>query len=340
MATIRDVAKEAGVSVGTVSNVLNDIPCVSDKKVKQVRDAIEKLGYRRNNLASQLRSNVSNTIGLIVPDITNPFYAEIARGVDDEAHRQNYNVFLCNKDRSEKLERELVNSLSAKCVDGIIILKPRISQKLIHKIREERCLLLFDTADAADGDGVLNVDDVSGVRLAAQKIFRYGHRKVGLIYATDGSFSSENRKSAFLNEMRENGIRMPAEYCQKGYFTVEGGMDGFARLMRLPDPPTAVFCINDRMAVGALYQAKNMGLEVPGDVSIVGYDDIPEAKWTSPGLSTVSHPKQILGEICAKKLFAQIAKKNSRITAETEIDLTELQPFFVERVSLGPVWKT
>ena len=101
-------------------------------------------------------------------------------------------------------------------MDGIIILKPRISQKLIHKIREERCLLLFDTADAADGDGVLNVDDVSGVRLAAQKIFRYGHRKVGLIYATDGSFSSENRKSAFLDEMRENGIRMPAEYCQKG----------------------------------------------------------------------------------------------------------------------------
>lgn len=337
MATIRDVAREAGVSVGTVSNVLNDIPCVSEKKVKQVKDAIEKLGYRRNNLASQLRSNVSNTIGLIVPDITNPFYSEIARGVDDEAHRQNYNVFLCNKDRSEKLERELVNSLSAKCVDGIIILKPRISAALVRKIRDERCLLLFDTADGTSGDGVLNVDDVSGARIAAQKILQYGHRKVGLIYESDGSFSSESRKSAFLREMSDNGIPMPGEYCQKGYFTVEGGMDGFARLMRLPDPPTAVFCINDRMAVGALYQAKNMGLEVPGDVSVVGYDDIPEAKWTSPALSTVCHPKQVLGEICAKMLFSQIAKKNNRIFVDENIDLSVLKPFFVERVSLGPV---
>ena len=169
MATIRDVAKEAGVSVGTVSNVLNDIPCVSEKKIKQVKDAIEKLGYRRNSVASQLRSNVSNTIGLIVPDITNPFYSEIARGVDDEARRQDYNVFLCNKDRSEKRERDLVSSLSAKGVDGIIILKPRISEALVRKIREERCLLLFDTADGSSKDGVLNVDDVSGVRLAAQK---------------------------------------------------------------------------------------------------------------------------------------------------------------------------
>ncbi|MCR5161382.1 MAG: LacI family transcriptional regulator [Lachnospiraceae bacterium] len=337
MATIRDVAREAGVSVGTVSNVLNDIPCVSEKKVKQVKDAIEKLGYRRNNLASQLRSNVSNTIGLIVPDITNPFYSEIARGVDDEAHRQNYNVFLCNKDRSEKLERELVNSLSAKCVDGIIILKPRISEKLIRKIREERSLLLFDTADGAPGEGILNVDDVSGIHLVAQKILQYGHRKVGLIYESDGSFSSESRKNAFLREMRDNGIPVPEEYCQKGYFTVEGGMDGFARLMRLPDPPTVVFCINDRMAVGAVYQAKNMGLEVPGDVSVVGYDDIPEAKWTSPALSTVSHPKQVLGEICSKMLFSQIAKKNNRIFVDENIDLSVLKPFFVERVSLGPV---
>ena len=337
MTTIRDVAREAGVSVGTVSNVLNNIPCVSDKKQKQVRDAIEKLGYRRNILASQLRSNVSNTIGLIVPDITNPFYSEIARGVDDEAHRQNYNVFLCNKDRSEKLERELVNSLSAKCVDGIIILKPRISDKLIRKIREERSLLLFDMDEREVQDGILNVDEESGAKLVAQRILQYGHRKVGLIYAEDGSYSSQCRKSAFLSEMEANGVTVPEEYCQKGYFTVEGGMDGFARLMRLPDPPTAVFCINDRMAVGALYQAKNMGLEVPRDVSVVGYDDIPEAKWTSPSLSTVSHPKQVLGEICAKMLFSQIAKKNNRISTDEAIDLSVLKPFFVERVSLGPV---
>ena len=335
MTTIRDVAREAGVSVGTVSNVLNNMPSVSEKKQRQVKAAIEKLGYRRNILASQLRSNVSRTIGLIVPDITNPFYSEIARGVDDEARKRNYTVFLCNKDRSEKVERELINTLSAKCVDGIILLKPHIDGDLIRQIREERSLLLFDGYDGEEQGEMITVDDARGVQDVASRLVSLGHRQIGLIYAYDGSLSSLIRRRAFLEETKRLGVSIPDTYCLEGHFTVEGGMEAFRLLMEETKRPTAVFCTNDRMAIGALHQAREMSLDVPGDVSIIGYDDIPEARWTTPPLTTVSHPKYELGTICARQLFARIANRQGTECVNCDWSAKELIPVFTDRGSLS-----
>ena len=335
MTTIRDVAREAGVSVGTVSNVLNNIPSVSETKQRQVKAAIKKLGYRRNILASQLRSNVSNTIGLIVPDITNPFYSEIARGVDDEARKRNYTMFLCNKDRSERLEKELLNSLSAKCVDGIVLLKPHIGKDLIEKIREERCLVLFDSFAGIEQGECISVDDISGVKDVAARILSLGHRRIGLIYAFDGSTSSLTRRRAFMDETSRLGIEIGKADCAEGHFTVEGGMEAFRQVMTQNNPPTAVFCTNDRMAIGALYQAQEMNLRVPEDVSVVGYDNIPEAKWTTPALTTVSHPKYELGTVCARELFTQIAERRGVPCQNCDWSDRQLSPLFVERGSLG-----
>ena len=308
MPTIQDVAKKAGVSVGTVSNVLNELQSVSEINKKNVNRAILELGYRRNDAASQLRSNISNTIGFIIPDITNPFYPEIMRGVDDTARKEGYNVFLCNKDRSISAEDNAIEAMLRKNVDGIIIMKPRVSQEKVEEIKSNCAVVLIDTDPNLVSCDVVNVSDYEGMTHNVQTAINGGHHRIAFISGLDGTLSSQSRLNAFNDTMAQFNIPERKEYFFNGDFSVECGMEAFKAFMALPEPPTVILTSNDQMAKGAIIMANTMGVKIPDYVSIIGYDDIYDAKWTQPALTTNWHPKYDLGVSAAQLLFKRIAQ--------------------------------
>lgn len=309
MPTIRDVAKATGLSLGTVSNVINGVPTVSEENRKRVNEAIAALGYRRNQAASQLRSNKSNSIGLVIPNITNPFYPEIARGVDDAARKAGFNVFLCNKDRSSEKEEEAIEALLGKNVDGILLFKPRISAAYISKIREQCALVLMDYDQNAGSCDSVNVNDEEGMRYAVKQVLEMGHKRIAFLSGIQDSFSSARRLQAFVGVMREQGITLPEDFIHHGDFTFECGAEFVQQMMKSPEPPTAIMTANDLMALGVVFGALEMGLRVPQDLSVVGYDDIQNIKWNRPSLTTTWHPKYEMGEEAALLLIDQINKR-------------------------------
>lgn len=312
MPTIRDVARMASVSVGTVSNVLNGIKSVSPEKVERVNQAISALGYRRNLMASQLRSNRSRSIGLVIPDITNPFYPAVARGVEDYASSAGYNVFLCNKDRMVEKERMAVDALLSKSVAGILLYKPRLTPEEIREVRNHCALVLIDSEDEVDCDSI-NVDDYSGMVQMVRRVVDAGHRRIAFITGLPDSYSSMRRFSAFNDTMLELDITYPPEYIRHGDYSKMGGMRGAEALMHLPEPPTAIMAANDLMAIGALLWAMEHGVKVPEDLSIIGYDDTENASLVIPRLTTVHQPKYDLGRESATVLINRIAagRKNA-----------------------------
>ena len=336
MVTMKDVAREAGVSLGTVSNVLNNRPFVTEENRNRTWEAIAKLGYRKNTIASQMRSNRSHTVGLIIPDIANPFYADIARGVGDEMHSGDYTVFLCNTDRDARTEQEMIETLRSKGVDGIIIYKPRIAGSVLDEINKETCILLLDADPGKTLCPVINVDDRQGVTEVVSHLLSFGHRHIAMMYAYDGSVSSKVRKDSFLAALKKGGIR-ERDFCMiEGDYSIQSGMDCFARLMEREEPPTAIFATNDMMALGAIYQSTRLGIRIPEDVSLIGYDDIREAKWITPALTTVWHPKYELGTAAARKMKQLIQSRMEETLNET--DKSELMaPRLMVRGSVGHV---
>lgn len=312
MTTIRDVARLAGVSLGTVSNVLNELPTVSEENRERVERAIAQLGYRRNQAASQLRSNRSNAIGLVIPDITNPFYPEVARGVDDAAQKAQYNVFLCNKDRSIQKEEDAIEALLSKNVDGILLFKPRISVEKMKAISEQCALVLLDTEPSCVICDTVNVEDYQGMENAVREVSQQGHRRIAFVAGLQDSYSSSRRLDAYLDTLRRLKLPVIPEYIFQGDYTAKSGREALKRLMTLEQPPTAVMTANDMMALGAIVGAYDMRIRVPVDLSIVGYDDIQNAQWTYPRLTTVWYPKYEMGETAVRLLIERIEAKRKR----------------------------
>lgn len=304
--TIRDVAKLAGVSVGTVSNVLNGVATVSPKNQERVAWAIASLGYRRNQMASQLRSNISRSIGLVIPDITNPFYPEVARGVEDYASGQGFNVFLCNKDRNAQKEQAAVDALLSKNVDGILLYKSRLLTPQIEEIRSHCALVMID-ADQKDFDcDIINVEDYDGMVGAVRTAIELGHRRIAFIAGLSDSFSSMRRLHAYRDSLSLAGLHCPSQYVYPGDFTLTSGIRAAQQFMSLSEPPTAVLAANDMMAIGAMRWALENGVAVPQQLSVVGYDDVMNAQLVLPALTTVSQPKYELGLESARMLFRRI----------------------------------
>ena len=334
MVTIKEVAKRAGVSLGTVSNVINNVSTVSEKKRKIVNAVINELGYMRNNAASQLRSNISNSIGLIIPDITNPFYPAIARGIQDSANKQGYNMFLCNNDRDIEVEKQALHALLGKKVDGIIMLKPRLDYKTINDIQKQCVLVLMDMQPGLADCDIINIDDYGGICCAVQKAYEFGHTKIAFIAGRNDSMSAQCRRQAFRDEIR--GLNLPdsPEYFADGDYSFESGCKCFENFMCLENPPTVIITANDQMAKGVLFRAYETGVRIPEDISVIGYDDIADAQWSIPPLTTVRNPKYEMGQECANLLFKRIReKRNPEYVYNREVIMLKTE--FVMRKSLS-----
>lgn len=298
MANIKDVALEAGVSVGTVSNVLNQKKHVKKEKEERVLAAIEKLGFQYNLTAKTLRTQKSNDIGLILPNIRNPYYPEVARGIEDKAQEKGLSVFLCNTDRNKAKEREYIRSLLAKNIRGLIIVKHQLPDEELLELCQTIPLVLADenphTASRYKISSINN-DDFGGIQAGLKYLQNNGHKKLGFIYGLNDSYSSTCRYRGFIDYCLEHGIEIFDQYIINGNYSMDGGYKAALKILKCAELPTAILAANDLMAIGAMRAFQEKGLNVPEDISIMGYDDINFANIVTPALTTIHQPTYELG---------------------------------------------
>ena len=294
MVTISDVARAARVSETTVSRVLSHSEHAVNAATRQrVLDAIEQLGFRPNAVARSLFSKSTQSVGLIIPDIANPYYAGIARGVEDLASQLGYSVLLCDTDRNPGKELAAVNTLVEKRVEGIIFAGGGSSQDSgLDEVSRAGIAVVLVGKHQMELPSV-RVDNVGGARQAVEHLIRGGHRHIGCIRGPAQSMTSDERWQGFLEGMAEAGLS--TTLAEQGDFRPEGGYEAARALISRLPRPTAIFACNDLMAIGALRLAGEAGLEVPSDLALIGFDDIPISSYVRPPLSTVAVPMYEIG---------------------------------------------
>lgn len=324
MPTMKDVAREAGVSLGTVSNVLNNKDTVLAENRRKVMEAVERLGFRSNMTARTLKTKSSSDIGLIIPNINNPFYPELARGVEDAANESGFTVLLCNDDRDAGKERSYINSLTMKNVCGIILLKPQITLAEVDEISRRMAVILVDVGTPlGSAYNVVNVDDRSGVTKGLKLLYEHGHRNIAFIKGLNDSLSSQDRVGAYTDFLKAKGLPVRKEYIYQGNYNWNGGYEAARHLLALPKPPTAIMAANDLMAIGSMKAAQNMGFDVPGDVSVIGFDNLDLTNLCSPQLTTINQPKYEMGtksvELLMRCLSNGNGAKGEKVILKTEV---------------------
>jgi len=305
--TISDVAREAGVSLMTVSRVINDKEEISPSTRQHVLDVIERLGYRPSGIARGLATKRTGTIGLVVPDISNPFFSDVARGAEDRARIAGYHVFVCNADESQQRELSVLQSLEEKRVDGLVLCSSRLQDDALRAALEHHpAVVLVNRRLVGARAGAIVLADDASAQMATQHLLQSGHRAVGFLAGPLTSYSSWQRAKGYGAALETAGIRYNPDWVRPCSYEVKGGRE--MALTLLVDHPelTALFCYNDLVAVGALQACADLGRRVPDDLAIVGFDDIPMAALVTPALTTCHVPRHDLGDQAMRALLDRI----------------------------------
>lgn len=328
MPTIREVASRAGVSPTTVSHVINNTRFVSAEARQRVLDAMAELNYRPNVLARSLRRGETRTLGLILPDSANPFFAEIARAIEDAAFSAGYNVILGNSENELAKEQVYVDVLVNKQVDGLIFVATGDhSPSLEHLTRNGLPVVVVDRRlSNLEVDTVLT-DNLQGGLSAARYLLNLGHRRIACITGPSNLTPSAERVIGYRRALEEHGLPVEENLIRKGDFHPRSGYHAAVELIRSQPPPTAIFICNDMMAIGALRALSEAGLRVPQDCSLIGFDDIELASFITPPLTTIRQDKAALAEAAVTLLLERIAEPD--LPARTRILPTQL----IERLS-------
>lgn len=308
--TIADVAQEAGVSMMTVSRVINHKDGVSEQTTQRIWEIINQLGYRPSGLARGLASSKTRTLGLVVPDIGNPFFSDIARSLEQRAYANGYNVFLCNTDEEPERELVVLQSLDEKRVDGLVLCSSRLTDAdLIENLARFPAAVLVNR-DLPDRVGCsISVNDELGATIAVEHLLQSGHQAIGYLAGPQASVSGAGRILGYQKAFQNSGANINSDWVR--YCIPNAASAQEATSILLSDHPelTALFCYNDLMAVGALKAAASLGRIVPDDLAVVGFDDIPLAELVTPALTTCRVPRYEMGQNALDLLLAQISNR-------------------------------
>ncbi len=306
MATIKDVAAIAGVSFTTVSHVVNNSRPVSADVRAKVERAIRELNYVPSAVARSLKARSTATIGLVVPNSTNPYFAELARGIEDQCALSGYCVFLCNSDDDPEKQRNYLRVLQEKRIDGLIIASAGDDAVLAQTLADTRePLVVVDRNIEGLPADLVQIDHERGAYLATRHLLELGHAKIGCITGAVSTAVSAMRVHGFIRAMAERGIDIVPGAIAESDFSCMGGYHAAVRLFDSVRP-SAIFAGNDLMGLGALRAAAERGIRVPADCSIIGFDDIELSRYTYPALSTVGQSVRALGEMAAQTLIERI----------------------------------
>ncbi|KLU60603.1 HTH-type transcriptional repressor CytR [Peptococcaceae bacterium CEB3] len=309
MVKMSDVAKRANVSTATVSRVLSKEGYVSEETRNKVLEAIDILGYTPNRLASNFRKSSSHTVLAIIPDITNPFFSEVVKGLEKVAAERGYHVLLGDTGNSLHVERDLMELVREQVADGVILATARVTNEEIEKLG--RGLPIVVACEYFDGISIptVSIDNVVAAREATQYLIDCGHRRIAFISGRFNIVLNRDRIRGYRQALEYNGLHVHEGLIQEGDWTMESGMNAMSRILAMDQLPTAVFAASDEMAVGALKSLKAKGLRVPDDMSVMGFDDISLSEMVEPELSTVQQPKRELGELAIRMLLNIIEGK-------------------------------
>lgn len=311
MVKITDVAKMANVSTATVSRVISNKRNVNSKTRERVLETINQLEYKPNRLASNLRKMSSKTVMVVVPDITNPFFSSILQGFKDVALENGYHVLLGDTGNSLEQERNFINLVKERVVDGVILTTARLPKEEILSVSQEIPVVL--ACEYIDGFDIptVSIDNVSAARQAVEYLISLGHRRIGMITGPLGVILSKDRVKGYYQALNLHEIPIDGVLIQEGNFSVKSGYETMLKLLALEAPPSAVFATNDEMAVGAIKAIKQKGLSVPKDISVIGFDDIPLCELIETELTTIVQPKYDMGYQAMRMMLSIIINKGN-----------------------------
>ncbi|WP_419890751.1 LacI family DNA-binding transcriptional regulator [Paenibacillus xylanexedens] len=326
-ATIYDIAREAGVSIATVSQVINGKGKISEKRRAEIMEIMERLHYQPSAIAAALTGKQTYTLGLLVPDISNPYFAELARAVEDRSRQLGYSVVICSTDNKDERVERYLNLLQQKRVDGMMIgtgidnaeiLSPLLQQSIpVALIARHMPSLSVHT---------VTIDDILGGALAAEHLLELGHTRVAVLSEPSKVSSSQERVRGFRETLIKAGYTLEPNQIRESAADLSSAKKEALLLLGEKDHPTGLFCCNDIQAIGALQAAKELGLRVPEDVSIIGFDNTILASVTSPPLTTVAQPIEELGHRAVDLLIEELKderKEPQKIVLKPELVIRE-----------------
>jgi LacI family transcriptional regulator len=351
MSTIQDVARHAGVSISTVSRVINKTANVDPATEQRVQVAVATLGYRPNLLARSFRRKETQTIGLLVPDNSNPFFAEIARVIEDMGFAEGYSVILCNSDLSQVKQAAYVDVLLAKRVDGLILTSTGLISSTDGLDMMERilaagvpCVVVDRDLEGSPIDQVL-VDNIQGGYMAGEYLTSLGHRQIACLVGPHELTPSAGRSAGFQQALADAGVALSPDAIVRGNGRFDGGELAARTLLDSGVPFTAMFTFNDAMAIGAIGTLRRAGIGVPEEVSVIGFDNTPLANAMFPTLTTIAQPIVEMGRRSVRLLLDRIADRDapiSRVVLPTTLVKREscgmLTNIVKATVSPGPIW--
>jgi LacI family transcriptional regulator len=309
MATIKDVAARAGVSFTTVSHVVNNTRPVSSEVRTKVEAAIRELNFVPSAVARSLKARTTSTIGLVVPNNTNPYFAEMSRGIETYCEQRGYCVILGNSDDEPEKQRKYLRVLIERRIDGLIVASAGDEDTLADALgRTDLPVVIVDREVPGVQADLVQIDHEQGAYMAARHLLELGHRRIACITGPARMVVSDARVKGFTRALAEQGIDVDACKLMAGDYTAGGGYEAACRLLD-GTHPTAIFATNDVMALGALRAAAERGLSVPRDLSIIGFDDIQLSQYFYPALTTVGQSIVALGERAAQTLLERVSKE-------------------------------
>ncbi len=330
MATIKDVARLAGVSTTTVSHVINKTRFVAETTQKKVKNAVEELNYAPSAVARSLKCNTTRTIGMLVTQSSNPFFAEVVDGVESYCYRQGYTLILCNTGGIYEKQRDYIRMLAEKRVDGILVMCSDLTENLREMLDAHSSIpkVIMDWGpESSQADKIIDNSEEGGY-LATKYLLDNGHTYIACLTGHEEKVACIERVAGYKRALKEYGIEFKQERVLVGNFECDTAVLAADKILAMEKRPTAVFCFNDLMALGLISRLQENGVRVPDDISVIGYDNIELSGYFSPPLTTVHQPKRRVGKTAFEILLQRIKDK------EHEKRIFEMHPEIIARSSV------
>lgn len=327
--TLKEIAKIAGVSITTVSRVVNNkaIGNMSKETYERIKKIIDITGYAPNPMATALRGIAARVIGVILPSSANPYYSQLGNYIENEAYKNNHLIFICNSNSDSIREKNYISLLKQYNVSGILLCSTGLTNNDIEELSTDKLkfVLLDEDVRGFKGNIILGNDQMGGYK-AAQYLYSLGHANVLIILGPEQLISTQERLNGFLGYFREQGIEYDRNLIVQGDFTIQSGYEGVKNLITRNKPFSAIFSMNDLMAIGAMQSLKESAISVPGEVSILGYDNIFIDQYISPMITTIATPLEQLAQAAVQKIL-------SEDKAGDEPGRQLIEPILIERES-------
>ncbi|MCW9732186.1 substrate-binding domain-containing protein [Avibacterium sp. 20-15] len=328
MATMKDIARIAQVSTSTVSHVINNTGYVSEAMRARVMNVVESLNYRPSALARSLKVKQTNTLGMLVSATNNPFFAEVVSGVEQYCNQHQYNLIISSIDGAENRLEQNIQTLIQKQVDGLLLMYSDSQYADLKQLNISLPVVVMDWWPTALNADKIYENSELGAYLATQYLIQQGHREIAIITGNLQKSLAQNRLQGYKKALQEAQLPLNPEWIIESHFDFEGGVIGMKKLLQAKKRPSAVFACSDTIAVGVYQVAWQQGLNIPQDLSVIGYDDIMLAQYLSPPLSTIHQPKAELGKLAVETLLKRIK------TPEKPYQSLLLEPKLVVRESI------